>query len=128
MANHPSVVGDGDLEWGEHSHGEKFGYRRKQLSRAAGGATPGGVSPEWVRGAPRWPTRAARSYRGEDGSLDFDNVGTKSTPRSALPESMAFPGPQTSQFEMRFLSYTDGQRSRPGVFGSHMPLQPSDTA
>ncbi len=36
MANHPSVVGDGDLEWDEQSHGEKFGYRRKQLSRAAG--------------------------------------------------------------------------------------------
>ena len=25
MANHPSVVGDGDLEWDEQSHGEKFG-------------------------------------------------------------------------------------------------------
>src|SRR5829696_22534 len=25
MANHPSVVGDGDLEWGEHSDGEKLG-------------------------------------------------------------------------------------------------------
>ena len=24
MANHPRVVGDGDLEWSEHSHGEKF--------------------------------------------------------------------------------------------------------
>jgi hypothetical protein len=30
MANHPRVVGDGDLEWSEHSHGEKFAYRRKQ--------------------------------------------------------------------------------------------------
>jgi hypothetical protein len=37
MANHPNVVGDGDLEWSEQHHGEKFGYRRKQLSRAADG-------------------------------------------------------------------------------------------
>jgi hypothetical protein len=35
MANHPNVVGDGDLEWSEQHQGEKFGYRRKQLSRAA---------------------------------------------------------------------------------------------
>jgi hypothetical protein len=37
MANHPRVVGDGDLEWDEHSHGENFGYRRKQLGSSAGG-------------------------------------------------------------------------------------------
>ena len=37
MANHPSVVGEGDLEWDEHSHGENFGYRRKQLGSSAGG-------------------------------------------------------------------------------------------
>ena len=40
MANHPSVVGDGDLEWGEHSHGEKFGYRRKQLLISAQTSKP----------------------------------------------------------------------------------------
>jgi hypothetical protein len=37
MANHPSVVGEGDLEWSEHSHGETFGSRRKQLGSSAGG-------------------------------------------------------------------------------------------
>ena len=37
MANHPNVVGDGDLEWSEQHHRKKFGYRRKQLSRAADG-------------------------------------------------------------------------------------------
>ena len=37
MVDRPNVVGDGDLEWEEQSHGEKFGYRRKQLGSAAGG-------------------------------------------------------------------------------------------
>ena len=39
MANHPRVVGDVDLEWSEHSHGENFGSRRKQLGSPAGGET-----------------------------------------------------------------------------------------
>jgi uncharacterized cupin superfamily protein len=55
MANHPSVVGDGDLEWGEHSHGEKFGYRRKQLSRAAGGEKLGCSLYEVPAGRRAWP-------------------------------------------------------------------------
>ena len=37
MVDRPNVVGDGDLQWDEQSHGEKFGYRRKQLGSAAGG-------------------------------------------------------------------------------------------
>ena len=37
MPDHPSVVSEKDLEWGEPSHGEKFGYRRKSLSLATGG-------------------------------------------------------------------------------------------
>ncbi len=37
MVDRPNVVGDGDLEWDEQSHGQKFGYRRKQLGSAAGG-------------------------------------------------------------------------------------------
>jgi uncharacterized cupin superfamily protein len=41
MANHPNVVGEGDLEWSGQSHGEKFACRRKQLSRAAGGEKVG---------------------------------------------------------------------------------------
>jgi uncharacterized cupin superfamily protein len=36
MREHPNVVNEQDLEWGEQSHG-KFGYRRKQLGSAAGG-------------------------------------------------------------------------------------------
>src|SRR5215211_2187837 len=35
MREHPNVMNEQDLEWGEQSHGEKFGYRRKQLSSAA---------------------------------------------------------------------------------------------
>jgi uncharacterized cupin superfamily protein len=37
MVDRPNVVGDGDLQWDEQSHGEKFGHRRKQLGSAAGG-------------------------------------------------------------------------------------------
>ncbi len=35
--DHPNVVNENELEWGEQSHGEKFGYRRKSLSSATGG-------------------------------------------------------------------------------------------
>ena len=55
MANHPSVVGDGDLEWDEQSHGEKFGYRRKQLSRAAGDEKLGCSLYEVPPGRRAWP-------------------------------------------------------------------------
>ena len=37
MVARPNVVADGDQGWDEQSHGEKFGYRRKQLGSAAGG-------------------------------------------------------------------------------------------
>lgn len=37
MKRRLNVVGEGDLEWNEHSHGERFGYRRKSLGSAAGG-------------------------------------------------------------------------------------------
>jgi uncharacterized cupin superfamily protein len=49
------VVGYGDLEWGEHSHGEKFGYRRKQLSRAASGEKLGCSLYEVPPGRRAWP-------------------------------------------------------------------------
>ena len=41
MTDHPNVVGQGDLEWGEQSHGQRFGYRRKQLGATAGGRRVG---------------------------------------------------------------------------------------
>ena len=37
MSGHPNVVSEKNLEWGESSNGEKFGYRRKSLSLATGG-------------------------------------------------------------------------------------------
>ncbi len=55
MANHPNVVGDGDLEWDEQSHGEKFGFRRKQLSRAADGEKLGCSLYEVLPGRRAWP-------------------------------------------------------------------------
>lgn len=33
----PTVATEGELQWIERSHGEKFGYKRKSLSSAAGG-------------------------------------------------------------------------------------------
>lgn len=37
MTEHPNVASTGDLEWSEQSHGDRFGYQRKQLGAAAGG-------------------------------------------------------------------------------------------
>ena len=55
MANHPRVVGDGDLEWSEHSHGERFGSRRKQLGSSAGGEKLGCSLYEVPPGRRAWP-------------------------------------------------------------------------
>ncbi len=33
----PNVTNEDELRWAEHSHEEKFGYRRKSLSSATGG-------------------------------------------------------------------------------------------
>ena len=37
MPTRPNVVSEDELGWSEHLHGEKFGYRRRQLGSAAGG-------------------------------------------------------------------------------------------
>jgi uncharacterized cupin superfamily protein len=55
MVDRPYVVGDGDLEWEEQSHGEKFGYRRKQLGSAAGGEKLGCSLYEVPPGRRAWP-------------------------------------------------------------------------
>ncbi len=55
MADHPNVVGDQDVEWTEHSHGEKFGYRRKSLGSAAGGDKLGCSLYEVPPGRRAWP-------------------------------------------------------------------------
>jgi uncharacterized cupin superfamily protein len=55
MVDHPNVVGDGDQEWDEKSHGEKFGYRRKQLGSAAGGEKLGCSLYEVPPGRRAWP-------------------------------------------------------------------------
>lgn len=33
----PNVTNKDELQWAEHSHGDRFGYRRKSLSSATGG-------------------------------------------------------------------------------------------
>jgi uncharacterized cupin superfamily protein len=55
MVDRPNVVGDGDLQWDEQSHGEKFGYRRKQLGSAAGGEKLGCSLYEVPPGCRAWP-------------------------------------------------------------------------
>ena len=55
MREHSNVVNEQDLEWGEQSHGEKFGYRRKQLGSAAGGEKLGCSLYEVPPGRRAWP-------------------------------------------------------------------------
>ncbi len=55
MADHPNVVGDRDVEWSEHYHGEKFGYRRKSLGSAAGSERLGCSLYEVPPGRRAWP-------------------------------------------------------------------------
>src|ERR687890_328740 len=55
MREHSNVVNEQDLEWGEHSHEEKIGYRRKQLSSAAGGEKLGCSLYEVPPGRRAWP-------------------------------------------------------------------------
>jgi uncharacterized cupin superfamily protein len=55
MREHSNVVNEQDLEWGEQSHGEKFGYRRKQLGSAAGGEKLGCGLYEVPPGRRAWP-------------------------------------------------------------------------
>ncbi len=55
MKEHPNLVNENDLDWGEQSHGEKFGHRRKQLSSAAGGEKLGCSLYEIPPGRRAWP-------------------------------------------------------------------------
>ena len=55
MREHSNVVNEQDLEWGEQSHGEKIGYRRKQLNSVAGGEKLGCSLYEVPPGRRAWP-------------------------------------------------------------------------
>ncbi len=55
MPGHPNVVSEKNLEWGESSYGEKFGYRRKSLSLATGGEKLGCSLYEVGPGRRAWP-------------------------------------------------------------------------
>src|SRR5215207_4825556 len=55
MREHPNIVNEQDLEWVEQSHGEKFGYRRKQLGSAAGEEKLGCSLYEVPPGRRAWP-------------------------------------------------------------------------
>lgn len=51
----PTVATEGELQWTERSHGEKFGYKRKSLSSAAGGERLGCSLYEVEPGKRAWP-------------------------------------------------------------------------
>ncbi len=53
--HHDNVVSTGDLEWGEQSRGERFGFKRKQPSPAAGGRKLGCSLYEVPPGRRAWP-------------------------------------------------------------------------
>ena len=53
--NHPNVVNENELERGEQSHGESFGYRRKTLGAAASGEKLGCSLYEMPPGRRAWP-------------------------------------------------------------------------
>ena len=55
MSEHRNVVNEQDLEWSQQSHGEKFGYRRKQLGSAAGGERLSCSLYEVPPGRRAWP-------------------------------------------------------------------------
>ena len=55
MREDPNVVNEQDLGWGEQSHGERFGYRRKQLGSAIGGEKLGCSLYEVPPGRRAWP-------------------------------------------------------------------------
>ncbi len=53
--DHPNVVNENELKWGEQPHGERFGYRRKSLSSATGGENLGCSLYEVPPGRRAWP-------------------------------------------------------------------------
>ena len=50
-----NVTNEDELRWDEHSHGERFGYRRKSLSSATGGRKLGCSLYEVGPGRTAWP-------------------------------------------------------------------------
>jgi hypothetical protein len=63
MNEHPNVVNEQDLEWGEQSHGEKFGYRRKQLGSSPAGRSWVAASTRCRRDEERGPTTTTSPTR-----------------------------------------------------------------
>ncbi len=53
--DHANVVNENELEWGEQSHGEKFGHRRKSLSSVTRGEKLGCNLYEVPPGRRAWP-------------------------------------------------------------------------
>ncbi len=53
MTQQANVVSEGDIEWSEHSHGKKFGYKRKSLSSATGARSSAAASTRCRPGAGR---------------------------------------------------------------------------
>jgi uncharacterized cupin superfamily protein len=55
VARQSHVVSESEMEWTEHSHGQKFAYKRKSLSSASGGEKLGCSLYEVPPGRRAWP-------------------------------------------------------------------------
>lgn len=55
LRKHLNVVSEEEMQWTEQFHGEKFGFRRKQLGIAAGGEKLGCSLYEVPSGCRAWP-------------------------------------------------------------------------
>ena len=53
--DHPNLVNENELDWGEQSYGEKFGHRRKSLSSVTRGEKLGCSLYEVSPGRRAWP-------------------------------------------------------------------------
>ena len=53
--DHPNLVNENELDWGEQSYGEKFGHRRKSLSSVPRGEKLGCSLYEVSPGRRAWP-------------------------------------------------------------------------
>jgi uncharacterized cupin superfamily protein len=81
----PNVVGEDNLQWTKHSYGEKFGYRRKSLSSAAGGEKLGCSLYEVPPGRRAWPYHY--HLANEEAIYILEGSGTLRIDRQEIPVS-----------------------------------------
>lgn len=145
MAEHPNVANGGDLEWSEQSHGERYGYQRKQLGAAASGRKLGCSLYEIPPGRRAWP----RHYHlaNEEAVYVLEGSGTlwigdeevtlSAGDYATLPagEARAHQISNTSDAPLRYLCFSTMNEpdvmvypdsNKVGIFGGAAPGGPKD--